>query len=242
MRIGISTRIFLAVLALVRRAARPTHRLAAGHHAVRVSAQGHDEVGQLARDFNHLAHTLERNEAPRRELADDRFELALSDAGALSYRMAPLDLGALLQRAVETHRVRIEASGLALELSMPLVPMPLQGDEARLLQLLDNLLENSRRYTDAPGAIRVGVQPRPDSWQINVHDSAPGLPPALLPRLFERFFRAEGSHSQDSGGAGLGLALCRNIVLAHGGRIEARPSGLGGVWMQVELPRPETKA
>jgi two-component system sensor histidine kinase BaeS len=242
MRIGLSTRIFLAVLALVRRAARATHRLAAGHHEVRVQAQGHNESGQLARDFNHLVLTLERNEALRGELADDLFELALSDAGALSYRMAPLDLGALLQRAVETHRARIEASGLALELSMPLVPMPLQGDEARLLQLLDTLLENSRRYTDAPGVIRVGVQPRPYSWQINVHDSAPGLPPALLPRLFECFFCAEGSRSQASGGAGLGLALCRNIVLAHGGRIEARPSGLGGVWMQVEPPRPETKA
>jgi two-component system sensor histidine kinase BaeS len=98
------------------------------------------------------------------ELINDLFELALSDAGALSYRMAPLELGALLQRAAETHRVRIEASGLELELSMPQVPMPLQGDEARLLQLLDNLLENSRRYTNAPGRIRVGVQPRPDSW------------------------------------------------------------------------------
>jgi two-component system sensor histidine kinase BaeS len=75
-----------------------------------------------------------------------------------------------------------------------------------------------------------------------VHDSAPGLPPELLPRLFERFFHAEGSRSRDSGGAGLGLAICRTIVQAHGGRIEARPSGLGGVWMEVQLPRAEAPA
>jgi two-component system sensor histidine kinase BaeS len=272
------------LIAPVRRVAQATHRLAAGHHDVRVLEQGHDEIGQLARDFNHLAHTLERNEALRRELVadvshelrtplavlrgelealedgirpldqaavaslqgevgrlgalvDDLFELALSDAGALSYRMAPLDLGALLQRAVETHRPRMEAAGLALELSVPQVPLPLQGDEARLLQLMDNLLENSRRYTDALGRVRVDVQPRPEAVVLNVHDSAPGLPAALLPRLFERFFRAEGSRNRDTGGAGLGLAICRNIVLAHGGQIEAQASGLGGVWIQVTLPR-----
>lgn len=272
------------LVAPVQRVAQATHRLAAGYHEVRVQEQGHDEIGQLARDFNHLAHTLERNEALRREfvadvshelrtplavlrgelealedgirpldqaavaslqgevarlggLVDDLFELALSDAGALSYRMAPLDLGALLQRAADAHRPRLQAAGLELELSLPQVRLPLLGDEARLLQLLDNLLENSRRYTDAPGLVRVGVQPRQDAFVVNLHDSAPGLPAELLPRLFERFFRAEGSRSRDTGGAGLGLAICRNIVQAHGGHIDAQASGLGGVWIQVTLPR-----
>ena len=273
-----------ALLAPVRRVARATHLLAAGHHEVRVQAQGHDEIGQLARDFNHLAHTLERNEALRREfvadvshelrtplavlrgelealedgirpldraavaslqgevarlgqLVDDLFELALSDAGALSYRMAPLDLGALLRRVADTHRPRMEGNGLALELRLPEGTLPLQGDEGRLQQLLDNLLENSRRYTDAPGCVRIEVQPGPGHWRIDVQDSAPGLPAELLPRLFERFFRAEGSRSRASGGAGLGLAICRNIVQAHGGRIEALPAALGGVWIRIELPR-----
>ncbi|WP_157264031.1 ATP-binding protein [Azohydromonas aeria] len=272
-----------ALLEPVRRVARATHLLAAGHHEVRVQVPGRDEVGQLARDFNHLAHTLERNEALRREfvadvshelrtplavlrgelealedgirplnqaavaslqgevqrlgeLVDDLFELALSDAGALSYRMAPLDLDALLRRAADTHRARIEASGLHLELALPDEPLRLQGDESRLLQLLDNLLENSRRYTDAPGVVRIEARSVLEGLQVNVHDSAPGLPDELLPRLFERFFRAEGSRSRASGGAGLGLAICRNIAQAHGGRIAAHPSPLGGVWMEVVLP------
>ncbi len=278
-----------ALLEPVRRVARATHLLAAGHHEVRVQVRGRDEVGQLARDFNHLAHTLERNEALRREfvadvshelrtplavlrgelealedgirplnqaavsslqgevarlgeLVDDLFELALSDAGALSYRMAPLDLGVLLRRAADTHQARFEDGGLRLELTLPEGPLLLQGDEARLLQLMDNLLENSRRYTDAPGIVRIDARPVPEGWQLNVHDSAPGLPEELLPRMFERFFRADGSRSRASGGAGLGLAICRNIVQAHDGRISAHLSTLGGVWIEIVLPRAEQRA
>ena len=71
---------------------------------------------------------------------------------------------------------------------------------------------------------------------IDLHDSAPGVRGDQLPRLFERFFRAEASRSRKSGGAGLGLSICERIVQAHEGRIEARPSPLGGLWLRVELP------
>jgi len=275
------------VLAPVRRVAAATHRLAAGDHAVRVAVDSQDEVGQLAQDFNHLAHTLGRNEALRREfiadvshelrtplavlrgelealedgirplnaaavqslqaevgqlgqLVDDLYELALSDAGALSYRMAPLDLGALLQRVAAAHEARLQAAGLALRLQLPASPLPLQADEGRLQQLLDNLLENSRRYTDAPGHVQLAVQPLAGStpqWLLTLDDSAPGVPAEVLGQLFERFFRVDGSRSRATGGAGLGLAICRNIVLAHGGQISAGPSALGGVRIEVRLPQ-----
>jgi two-component system sensor histidine kinase BaeS len=276
-----------ALLAPVRRVAAATHRLAAGDHAVRVAVDSQDEVGQLAQDFNHLAHTLGRNEALRREfiadvshelrtplavlrgelealedgirplnaaavqslqaevgqlgqLVDDLYELALSDAGALSYRMAPLDLGALLQRVAAAHEARLQAAGLALRLQLPASPLPLQADEGRLQQLLDNLLENSRRYTDAPGHVQLAVQPLAGStpqWLLTLDDSAPGVPAEVLGQLFERFFRVDGSRSRATGGAGLGLAICRNIVLAHGGQISAGPSALGGVRIEVRLPQ-----
>lgn len=69
-----------------------------------------------------------------------------------------------------------------------------------------------------------------------MQDSAPGVGPEQLPRLFDRFFRADASRSRRSGGAGLGLSICQRIVEAHEGRIEARPSPLGGLWLRVELP------
>ena len=68
-------------------------------------------------------------------------------------------------------------------------------------------------------------------------DSAPGIDAALLPRLFERFFRGESSRNRASGGAGLGLAICRSIVEAHGGTIEAKASPLGGLWIAIRLPK-----
>ncbi|PXW97402.1 two-component system sensor histidine kinase BaeS [Sphaerotilus hippei] len=267
----------------VRQVAAATHRLAAGHHDTRVDVDSPDEVGQLAHDFNHLARTLERNEALRREfmadvshelrtplavlrgelealedgirpfdraavgslqaevrqlgqLVDDLYELALSDAGALSYRFGALDLGVLLRRVVEAHRHRTEQRGLELTLQCPEGPLTVPADEGRLQQLFDNLLENSRRYTDAPGRIRIEVQPDGACWQVDLHDTAPGVPADTLPQLFERFFRVDGSRSRSTGGAGLGLAICRNIVLAHGGEIVARASPLGGVWISIRLP------
>ena len=114
--------------------------------------------------------------------------------------------------------------------------MLVRGDEVRLMQLLGNLLVNARRYTDAPGTIRIRAARVGSDWTLCVEDSAPGVPNNLLPKLFDRLFRVETSRSRAAGGAGLGLAICRNIVEAHGGRIDAGASTLGGLAITVSLP------
>ena len=76
---------------------------------------------------------------------------------------------------------------------------------------------------------------------LDIQDSAPGVESALLPKLFERFFRVESSRSRSSGGSGLGLSICESIVLAHAGSIRAMPSPLGGLWIQVQLPLAPTQ-
>ena len=275
------------LLAPIRRVAAATHRLAAGHHDIRVPVDSQDEVGQLSRDFNHLALTLGRNENLRRNfmadvshelrtplgilkgelealedgivplnaeavsslqaevariggLVEDLHELALSDAGALSYRQEPLDLVPLLQRTAQAHQSRLQAAGLDLRLSLTPVRAVVSGDATRLHQLLDNLLENCRRYTDAPGAVKVTLDETPNSWLLAVEDSAPGVPPDMQEQLFDRFFRVDGSRSRATGGSGLGLAICSNIVQAHGGHIKASASPLGGVCISIRLPRETT--
>jgi two-component system sensor histidine kinase BaeS len=272
------------LLAPVRRVAAATHQLASGHHDVRVPVDSQDEVGQLARDFNHLALTLGRNENLRRNfmadvshelrtplgilkgelealedgivplnadavaslqaevgriggLVEDLHELALSDAGALSYRQEPLDLVPLLQRAAQAHQARLLAAGLTLQLSLSPTTAMVSGDAARLQQLLDNLFENSRRYTDAPGTVKVTLTESPAFWQLVIEDSAPGVPSGMQAQLFDRFFRVDGSRNRDTGGSGLGLAICSNIVQAHGGEITANPSSLGGVGIAIQLPK-----
>jgi two-component system sensor histidine kinase BaeS len=264
--------------------AEATHRLAAGDHATRVPERGgDDEIARLARDFNHLALTLQRNEAMRREfmadvshelrtplgvlhgeiealedgvrrldapalqslknevgtlhkLVDDLYELSLADVGALSYRKTELDLREIIDDTAGAFGERLRSSGLALQLELPPGPLPAFGDARRLRQLLANLLENSCRYTDAGGALRLQARREGRRTLIDLHDSAPGVREDQLPRLFERFFRAEASRSRRSGGAGLGLSICERIVQAHEGRIEARPSPMGGLWLRVEMP------
>lgn len=272
------------LLAPVRQVAAATHRLAAGDYAERVAVQSTDEVGQLARDFNQLAHTLERNEQMRREfmadishelrtplavlrgelealedgvrkldgdslrslqqevgqlskLVDDLYELSLADVGALTYRKQPQDLVELLQQALTGAAERCQERGLSLELQLPLHAMPVLADAERLRQLIANLLENSLRYTEAGGRLRIRLHDEAGRISLDWLDSAPGVAEADLPRLFERFFRGEASRGRASGGSGLGLAICRSIAEAHGGSLQARPSPLGGLWLHLSLPK-----
>ncbi len=146
-----------------------------------------------------------------------------------------LDLGDLAREAVDLQRAACAVVGLELEAIIS-DATTVRGDARRLAQLLDNLLSNARRYTDAPGRIRVTVHRSGPQVRLLVEDTAPGVPAAALPHLFERLYRVESSRARASGGAGLGLAICQAIVDAHAGRIEARPSALGGLSVVVDLP------
>ncbi|KAA8554145.1 ATP-binding protein [Pseudomonas marginalis] len=268
----------------VKRVAAATHRLAGGDYSSRVAVASHDEVGQLARDFNQLAYTLERNEKMRREfmadvshelrtplsvlrgeleaiedgvrsldpntmksllgevgmlskLVDDLYELSLADIGALTYRKAPCMLNDVLENSLAMYRERFAARQLQLDLELPREPMELLADASRLQQLFSNLLENSLRYTDVNGRLRLSVGVDRDTVRIDFLDSGPGVSASQLPRLFERFYRGESSRNREHGGAGLGLAICRSIANAHDGSLVADHSPCGGLWLTLRLPR-----
>lgn len=268
----------------VKRVAAATHRLAAGEYSNRVAVSSNDEVGQLARDFNQLAYTLERNEKMRREfmadvshelrtplsvlrgeleaiedgvrtldqssmkslqsevgmlskLVDDLYELSLADVGALTYRKSECDLNELLDDCVAMFQERCNARHLRLELELPTPSPRVEADPKRLQQLFGNLLENAVRYTDEGGVLRIRAASDGDVVRIDFLDSGPGVDADQLPRLFERFYRGEASRNRASGGAGLGLAICHSIALAHGGSLSADHSPLGGLWLTLRLPR-----
>ncbi|RMT91739.1 hypothetical protein ALP39_04306 [Pseudomonas marginalis pv. marginalis] len=273
-----------ALLEPVKRVAAATHRLASGDYSGRVVVASNDEVGQLARDFNQLAYTLERNETMRREfmadvshelrtplsvlrgeleaiedgvrtldqhsmkslqgevsmlskLVDDLYELSLADVGALTYRKATCVLNQLLESSVGMFQERLSARRLRVELELPAQPLTLVADANRLQQLFSNLLENAVRYTDPQGLIRISAVVDSDELRIDFMDSGPGVSANQLPRLFERFYRGDASRNRSSGGAGLGLAICHSIALAHGGSLSAEHSPLGGLWLTLRLPR-----
>lgn len=165
---------------------------------------------------------------------DDLHALALSDVGGLAYRFEPTDLATLVRDAVDAHRETLERVPLALEARLPPALRLARADDRRLRQMLDNLLDNSARYTDAGGRVRVELGRDADGdAELVVEDSAPGVAPSALPRLLERHFRADPGRGD---GAGLGLAIVRNIVEAHGGTISIDPSVLGGLRIRVSLP------
>lgn len=170
-------------------------------------------------------------------LVDDLYQLSLSDLGALTYRKDSVDLCTLLSEALALYRMEIAAKGIVLiEEMSPGKGLVLFGDYGRLFQLFSNILDNSVKYTNAGGAIRVAVEYQHGNALIDFYDSEPGVHDHDLDHLFERLYRVETSRNRTTGGAGLGLSLCKAIVDAHGGTIEAHPSSLGGVRIHVTLP------
>jgi two-component system sensor histidine kinase BaeS len=110
------------------------------------------------------------------------------------------------------------------------------ADRERLRQLFANLLENSLRYTDAGGALEIGAKISGDFMMIEFLDSKPGVSAEESERLFDRFYRVEESRNRKTGGAGLGLAISKNIVDAHEGVISAQSSPLGGLLIRISIP------
>lgn len=187
-------------------------------------------------DAQTLAHLLDDVMRLGR-LVDDLNELSRTEPGALAYHLRPVDLDRLLADLIESDRERFARSGLDLSYaSRHCGPWLLQADPDRLAQLVRNLLNNSLAYTDAGQPVEIRLSRTRDQLLIDVDDGPPGLPDQALPLLFERLYRGEASRNRRSGGAGLGLAIARNIVDAHGGRISAEHSRLGGLGIRIELP------
>jgi len=267
----------------IKELAASLHRLASGAFQTRVAVGTQDELGQLARDFNTLALSLEKNEQARRlwvadishelrtplsilrgeieaiqdgvreagpetmrslhsevlrlsRLVDDLYQLSLCDIGALSYRKSDQDLALLLDESVGSFGAEFEQKGITLTAELPSAPCPSFADPIRLQQLFDNLLDNSLKYTDPGGRLVVRLECQGDRGVITLSDSAPGVTPQELERLFDRLYRVESSRNRALGGAGLGLAICKSIVEAHEGKIAALPSPLGGILIRIELP------
>jgi two-component system sensor histidine kinase BaeS len=170
-------------------------------------------------------------------LVEDLHLLALSDLKALPYHPESVDAGELLERTVSRFQKRAEAQDLTLAYEPPLSEPPqLEVDARRIEQVLGNLLDNSFKYTDSPGAIRIALRSIAGTVDISVEDTPPGIPEDEVERIFDPLYRLDPARRRATGGSGLGLAICRAIVTAHGGSIEAYPSSLGGLGITIRLP------
>ncbi len=170
-------------------------------------------------------------------LTDDLYQLSLSDQGALSYRKVQLDPVALLKEDLVALNPEFQNKQMAIKWINNLTDsISIYADPDRLSQLYRNLLTNSVNYTDSKGQLIITVFRESDKLVLNFSDSKPGVPEHELPKLFDRFYRVESSRNRHHGGAGLGLAICSNIIEAHNGTIQAQSSPLNGLSIRIELP------
>jgi heavy metal sensor kinase len=170
-------------------------------------------------------------------MVEDLLTLSRLDAGVVE-RQA-LDLADLVLEGVERFRSVAEAKGVALTVA-GVVPCVLAGDRAQLRRVVSNLLDNALKYTEAPGRVTVNLERRGGAIRLEVADEGRGIPLSEIPRIFERFYRADPSRSRRTGGAGLGLAIVERITASHGGAVTVASEPGKGATFAVELPSSET--
>ncbi|WP_448381065.1 ATP-binding protein [Gloeomargarita sp.] len=150
----------------------------------------------------------------------------------------PVDIAALVHSAWQTLEPLAQRKKLRLDYTGP-PHLWVQGDELRLYRMLCNVLDNSIKYSPPEGAIQVTLTPQPSQHQVHIDviDQGPGFPAADLPHLFERFYQGQQHSPCSESGTGLGLAIVRQIVVAHGGDVQARNHPTtGGAWLHIQLP------
>ena len=179
----------------------------------------------------------ERQVAHLVRLVDDLIDVSRISRGEPQIRPERVALATIIETAVETNRAKIEAASHQLSISLPPEPLMLDADPVRLSQVFGNLLHNATKYTDLNGRLSITATRQGGHVTVSVRDTGIGIPPELLPHVFDMFTQGEHAKGRDSGGLGIGLALVRKLVELHGGSVEARSDGAGkGSEFIVRLP------
>jgi PAS domain S-box-containing protein len=191
---------------------------------------------QMAADAGRM---IDRQLAHMARLLDDLLDVSRVTHGMLEVRRDAVDIRTILRQTVEAARPMASSVEHRLNLELPEHPLPVQGDETRLIQVVGNLINNSIKYTNPGGQIWVSATQSSTQIMISVRDTGRGISAELLPSVFDLFTQGEpGERAQT--GLGIGLALAKQIVELHGGTIEARSEGAGrGSEFRVVLPRGE---
>jgi PAS domain S-box-containing protein len=187
--------------------------------------------------LDHLRQTIDRQTALLSRIVDDLLDINRIERGQFSIKREPVLLSDVLKRAVEASLPVIEGRGHTLQTQLPMQPIELLADTARLSQVFINLLNNAARYTEVGGEIRILVETSDAEVTVRVADTGKGIAPELLARVFFPFTQLEPRDKDSRDGLGLGLALVQRIVQLHGGTVQARSDGVGhGSEFVVTLP------
>lgn len=189
-----------------------------------VAPEMSDRVGSALEEVDRLA-----------KIVDGLFAISRLDAGEARQERAQFDLAPLAASTTEQMSLLAEDKGITVECNAR-NSVNVEGDRARIKQVVVNLLDNAIKYTPPGGSISLSVRASEENAIIEVADTGIGIPAAALPHIFERFFRVDEARSRDAGGAGLGLAIVKSICNAHGGNVRVESNESQGSRFKVELP------
>jgi two-component system sensor histidine kinase BaeS len=183
-------------------------------------------IGSLHAEVMHL-----------QKLINDLHSLAVADNGSLSMKKEKIDIIGLLENSAEKFRPQYSRAGITLEFDkIPGENIFVTTDRDRLSQVFSNIFENTLRYTDSPGEMKIRHEVRHGKIHLYFEDSKPGVPEESFAKLFDRLYRVDTSRSRKRGGSGLGLAICKSIIESSGGEINASGSRLGGLMIEIVMP------
>lgn len=204
-------------------------RLAAG-----MLTGGARPAGEALTRLGAIVETEVRHMA---RLIDDLLEGSRVSTGKLRLELGQVDLQEVLAQAVETCRPLMESKQQQLAVALPAGPVNLRGDPVRLRQIVNNLLDNASKYTGNGGAISLTMAVQEQTVTIAVADNGVGIAPDVLPTVFDMFVQDTRDHALSNGGLGIGLAVVRDLVQAHGGTVSATSAGKHrGSQFTVNLP------
>ena len=172
-----------------------------------------------------------------RKIVNDLHDLSMIESGTLKFKKSPISLIEGLKGTLKLFQTRLNKRQMTvmdeLDISRDYF---VKGDPDRLKQVFSNILENTLRYPDVPGILKVWQDREEDNIIIYFEDSGPGVPEKSLELLFDRLYRVDPSRNRSRGGSGLGLAICKNIIEHHEGKITAENGPSGGLRVRIKLP------
>lgn len=201
------------------------------------------KIGRLAAEKSDFARdVIDRQSSLLARLVDDLLDITRISRGKIELRRQKFDLAKAVEAAVETNRALIDSRQHAVEVAVPESPFMLDGDYARTVQIVANLVHNAAKYTSGAGKIVIEVTAEGDDVVIRVRDSGIGLPGDRLTDIFEPFVQIERGTNGSQGGLGVGLTLVKSLVELHGGSVHATSAGPGrGCEFVVCMPGGETE-
>jgi signal transduction histidine kinase/DNA-binding response OmpR family regulator len=193
--------------------------------------------GATGTDFQWLSGIMQRQVRQLARLVDDLLDVSRITQGKIELQKELVNVAQVVSCAVETSRPLIEARKHQLSVQMPAEPLYVQADQARLMQILGNLLNNAAKYTEEGGHISLTAEQQGHEAVFRVRDSGMGIPPEMLSSVFDLFTQLNPSSDRSQGGLGIGLTLVRRLVELHGGTVSAYSAGPGhGSEFVVRLP------